>query len=176
MLGQQKKPKSTILVIGVIIGLLFFIILPPVLRATNPKPVEEPEVKKKSTILSCERVSALEKTRTTSKTTFEDGQPVEAKLMYSKYEPSEDEIVKANTDKGDDDDKETVVARELEKFKKLTGISYAENTEGTTVIINMATVSANPNDLEVANYMLTLEQEMSFLKNKGFKCSVTNID
>lgn len=167
---KQKKEKSPILVFMTIAFLAMFIVLPPVFRAVSPKQVVTES--KKIILLSCEKISAVENYKITSKITYEKSKPVKNVINYLTYvaSPGEGEFV------GSGDVYVKTAAEEIALFRSFSDIKINENDTSISVTLKTENIENNSSNLELANYLQSnIDQQEMFYMSQGYSCEVLNL-
>ena len=163
---KEKKPKSPVLVVATIMFLAMFIVLPPLFRAYFPEEEEIIIEEVKKEVLSCDRVSILEKYKINVKLSYEDGVPTKNVITYIVYTPTDAEIAAGDTSTAD-----KTVAEELAFFKGIEDVSITESASQITVVIEMDDLINNPDKVELENYLKGMDVTISDLEAQGYTCT-----
>lgn len=168
---NKKKEKSPILVIATIIFLLLFIVLPPLFRVLFPKETvkaEEDVVPNVTNyILTCEKMLSDENTKVINEIVYKDGAAITNTITYMNYTSD----IEQNASLDENVDTEKTISEELTYFKTIPGIQVTEDVDKTVVVIPKMVVTNNPENLDLANYLLDVTKQTSYLEGQGFTCT-----
>lgn len=169
---EEKKPKSTILVLATMLFLAMFIALPPLFRVMYPKNEESSEIENKKThILSCETISFAENIKIISKTLYEDDIAIRNTISYTLYTPTPEELAESVDAIAPD----MTAAQAITYFKTIEDINVNENSNQTSVVITREIIENNPDKVELTNYLLENDLQVSYFEGQGFVCSKLEI-
>lgn len=167
---EKKKEKSPILVVMTIMFLLVFIVLPPLFRSLFPKKVEEieekPTERSVNYILVCEKILSSENVKVISEVVYKNDSAITNTITYTDYAT---ESVQNETNTETDAVVKTT-AEEIAYFKTIPGVQVTEDVGKTVVVIPKMVVNNNPEDLDLANYLLDVSKQSSYFEKKDFTC------
>lgn len=165
---QTKKEKSPVLVISTIIALAIFIILPPVFRVAFPKDEPKENTTETISLLTCTKTST-DSYIITSKVKYADNIPDRNTIIYSK---SSQEI-QPQTSSPTANNATRLAMDEISFFKGIKDIKVTETENTTTVTIKQENIDNNIDNIELANYLLPLDEQQEYYQEQEYTCSIT---
>lgn len=174
--GMKPKSVKPKLAISAIVILLILIAIPPILRIAVPKNklggnTDNPDANNvvDAKTLTCYRFVVNENKRVTSVVEYENSKFIKNIMSYRDFVITPDMLnyvkpitipVKSTVD-------------EIAFFNTLTGISLIVGQDETKVTINNAAIAANSNNLELANYVLGLDEQKARFEGQGYSCAIS---
>lgn len=161
----MKKEKSPILVIGCILLLSTFIILPPLFRflLPNTSVVTENPIQEKLQVLKCSKYFKQELYKVSSSVKYKNGLIDTNTITYEKLTQVPDDTL---------DNISITVGEEYNMFSSLNGVDIIENGTTTIVKINQSLIDNNLSNPNLLNYFQSLENQQIYYENMGYTCTV----
>ena len=101
---------------------------------------------------------------------YEEDEYVEEEEDY--YE--EDEYVEEEEDETEEGDAgfrpSRTIAEEIDFFRTIEGINFQQNESSISLVVNQDSLSLNPNNLELVNYLLDIAAQQDFYIRLGYDC------
>ena len=165
---QTKKEKSPVLVISTIIALAIFIILTPVFRVAFPKDEPKENTTKTISLLTCTKTST-DSYIITSKVKYTDNIPDRNTIIYSKSS----EEIQPQTSPPTTNNVARSAIEEISFFKEITDIKVIEAENTTTVTIKQENIDNSIDNIELANYLLPLDEQQKYYQDQEYTCNIT---
>lgn len=163
---KQRLDYTNFLLILAIFLLLVVIISPPILRIVMPKQkVITNKENKKIIILSCTGLNQSEQYKITSRTKYENNDPKQNIITYTKLTADELSIEINKTPVIN-----TSSSQELSFFQTIRGLNISESKNNKVVTITDYLAERNTGNFEFMNYFQKLELQKTFYINQGYSC------
>lgn len=185
--NEKKIKGKKVAATTAIICLAIFNMLPPIFRQVFPKTEETKPVKvtKKKQVLKCSKDAVLEGYTVTSSFKYENNKPIKNTIIFKTLTEEEKQSLQttdSNTETNtqvDQTTKESISTRtiteEIAFFKEILKDDLSQGETTTTAIIDKELVTANKNNLELANYFMSLKKQKAYYENQNYSCEIIKL-
>ena len=186
--NEKKLKGKKIAAITTIICLAIFNMLPPIFRQVFPKQEETKEVKetKKNEVLKCSKNVVLEGYSITSSFKYENNKPIKNTIIFKILTEEEKQSLQTTESNNQTTTTETeqtsqeaistrTVAEEISFFKGILQDDLSQGETTITAIIDQNVITENENNLELANYFMTLKKQQAYYESQNYSCEVIKL-